>query len=241
VGFCHDHFAADNLTFSQMPAESITGFPSHHFDFIFTSNTLEHVPNVKMFLHTVWKLLKPDGRLLIAVPPITNDHLLYLNVMNPYHVNLWSPRQWCFAIGQYFDQVTPVLHGVETIGGEPQSEHLLPRPALDEKTFKFAAGTVEEMYRTFTLTAIFIAEQPRVVEDCPHAADPMTFIDDSFSRPVGYIDPKLRQRLRAYFSSEDDLPPSRLRKAGLILKTQGPRELLRETAQFVRWGLRRQS
>jgi SAM-dependent methyltransferase len=241
VEFCRDHFAADNLTYSQMSAERLTGFPPHNFDLIFTSNALEHVPNVKDFLHTAWTLLKPDGRLLIAVPPITNDQLLYLNVMNPYHVNLWSPRQWYFAIGQYFDQVTPILHGVETIGGEPRPEHLAAQPALDEKTFKFAAGTVEDMYRIFTLTTIFVAARPRAAEDCPRATDPVTFIDDSFSRPEGYIDPGLRRRLRPYFSTEEDRPPSRLHRAGLILKTHGPRELLKEVTQFVRWSRRRQS
>lgn len=241
VEFCRDYFCADNLEFSHMPAESITGFSPHHFDFIYTSNTLEHVSNVKVFLQTARNLLKPGGRLLIAVPPITNDQLLYLNLMNPYHVNLWSPRQWHFAIGQYFSQVTPVLHGVETIGGEPQQEHLMSQSALDEKVFKFAAGTVDDMYRMYTLTAIFVAEKPRAREDCPREAAPLVFIDDSFSRPVGYVDPRLRRRLHTYFSSGEDQPPSRWRKAGQILKTRGPRELLKETAQFIRWGLRRQS
>lgn len=241
VEFCRDHFSARNLEFSHMPAESLTGFPPRSFDFIFTSNTLEHVPGVAGFLQSAWSLLKPDGKLLIAVPPITNDQLLYLNLMNPYHINLWSPRQWQFAITQYFSHVTPVLHGVATIGGEPRPEHLAPEPALDEKVFCFAAGTIEEMYQTFTLTAIFMAERPRPCEDRPQETVSLPFIDDSFSRPMGYIDPQLRRRLRAYFSSAENKPPSRLRKAGLILKTQGPRGLLKESAQFVRWYLRGQS
>lgn len=207
IAFCRQHFPDQRLSFLEMRAEELRGFDEGSFDFIYTSNTLEHIGDVEGFLHSVHRLLRPGGTLLIAVPPITDDRLLYLNLINPYHVNLWSPRQWVHRIGHYFVQVTPVLHGVGEIGKDFLPEHLQPDAALKVDDFRFAPGTVEQMYQMFTLTAIFIAQQPRSNGPGVTPVDP-EFIDGSFSRPPNYIDPAVRRRLRHYFPDQ----PSHLRR-----------------------------
>lgn len=73
VKFSCYHFPRPNLTYKTMSIEQISGFPRHSFDVIFTSNALEHVPNVYSFFRSSWELLKPDGKLIIAVPPVVDD------------------------------------------------------------------------------------------------------------------------------------------------------------------------
>ena len=107
-----------------MKLEQIEGFSPQQFDFIYSSNTLEHVPDVMGFLRQAWRLLKPTGTMLIAVPPITDDRLQYLNVINRYHVNIWTPRQWSHTLGMFFDEISPVMHGVEEVGVDFKPEHL---------------------------------------------------------------------------------------------------------------------
>jgi len=202
VAFSRHHFPQPNLTFQEMGLDHIDGFPPEHFDLIYSSNTLEHVAGIPAFLAAAHRLLKPDGSLFVAVPPITDDRLQYLNLINPYHVNLWSPRQWAYTLGLYFADIQPVLHGVLAAGGDFKPEHFTPALTLTEKSFVFTPGTVEDMYHGFTLTAIFLARTPRPQAQLPPAGAPVQFVDDSFTRPVGTIDPDLRLKLKKYF----DLP-----------------------------------
>jgi SAM-dependent methyltransferase len=233
VAFSQYHFQKPNLEFRAASLEQ-SPFAPGFFDLIYTSNVLEHVSAVPAFLRAAHSALKPTGTLLVAVPPITNDRLLYLNLVNPYHVNLWSPRQWEFVLKQFFDEVRVVLHGVGAIGADYAPGFEATHGPLTEKSFVFAPGTVADMYRLFTLTAIFVASAPRRVEAVPAATAPLRFVDDSFSRPPGYIDPRLKRKLRSYFT-----PPTRslgdlVKGAGAVWRAHGMRVLIRETLNFLR-------
>ncbi len=230
IAFSRHHFPRPNLEFREMNLEQISGFAPGSFDFIFTSNTLEHVPNVSGFLRAAWSLLKPVGILLVAVPPITDDRLCYLNLINRYHVNIWSPRQWQFALGQFFGEITPYLHGVERLGEDFKPEHTMPNSLLTEKSFVIEPGTVDDMYRIFTLTAIFLARKPRPEAELPPADAPLAFVDGSFTRPPGVIPSQVRKKLRGYFEPE---PPPLSRAAG-VARRQGVWALIRQAVAFVR-------
>jgi SAM-dependent methyltransferase len=233
IAFSRHHFQRPNLDFKEMGLEHLSGLPPKHFDVIFTSNTLEHVPDARSFLESSWRILKPTGTVIVAVPPITDDRLLYLNLINPYHLNIWSPRQWSFVLDQFFEEVTPYLHGVEAIGADFRPEHTAANSTLTEESFIFEQGTVGDMYDKFTLTAIFVAERPQPETALPPKDAPLPFVDDSFTRPPGYIDPRLRRKLRRYFK-----PPSRslrslLENALQVLRGQGVRPLARETVAWI--------
>lgn len=232
VEFSKHHFQRGNLDFRLMGVEMMADLWPQRFDVIFSSNTLEHVPNVMGFLRGAWSLLNPGGVLLIAVPPITDDRLLYLNLINDYHVNLWSPRQWSFVLSQFFEEVSPHLHGVEKVGEDFQPEHAGTHSALTEKDFVIERGTVEDMYDRFTLTAIFVAREPRPQSSVPSAVPLPEFVDGSFTREPGYIDPNLRKKLRRYFEPSE-VPPSALSRAAALLRSGGIEALRRDIAAAV--------
>lgn len=196
VAFARYHFSRPNLTFETMGAERVQDLSPRRFDLIFTSNTLEHLAEAPAFVRGAWQLLAPQGTLVVAVPPITDDRLLYLNLINPYHVNLWSPRQWSFVLGQFFEEVCPHLHGFERIGADLGPELKVP---LSADSFVIEPGTIEDMYQKFTLTAILVARRPRAEGDLPEPGAPLSFVDDSFTRPPGVITASLRERLAPYF------------------------------------------
>ncbi len=208
VQFSRENFKNPNLNYSQMPAEEITGFQPQSFDVIYTSNVLEHVEGVDAFMRTAWTLLKPTGLMILAVPPITDERLEYLNIINPYHVNIWSPKQWHHAINRYFAEITPYLHGVEKIGCDFTPEHYAGK-AITEKSFVFEPATVDDMYKMFTLTAIFLVKKPRAAAEIPAEGTPVPFIDDSYTRGPGIIPSPVRQRLDPYFKN----PPSPILEA----------------------------
>jgi SAM-dependent methyltransferase len=233
VEFSKHHFRRDNLDFRRMSVERVADLLPQRFDVIFSSNTLEHVPDVMGFLRGAWSLLKPEGVLLVAVPPITDDRLLYLNLINDYHVNLWSPRQWSFALGQFFDEVSPYLHGVGRVGEDFRPEHAGTDSALTEKDFAIERGTVDDMYDRFTLTAIFAARGPHPQSSVSSAASLPEFVDDSFTREPGYIPPSLRKKLRRYFEPHEP-PRSLLARAFHVLRSRGVFALGREMAAYAK-------
>jgi SAM-dependent methyltransferase len=246
VAFAARRFARANLAYRVMDLERIDGFPDGHFDLIFSSNVLEHLADVRAFFRTARRLLKPTGALLVAVPPITNDLLRDLNLSNAYHLNIWSPRQWHHALRMYFDEVQ--YHG-----------HL-PRPgaALDfgpvqgpsrytVADFLFPAVPAEQMAKFASLTSIFVAGRPVLEARLPEPRQPMTFVDDSFTRPSPFVDPAEAARTaRAVEAVQAALqggpkpapqPAARraplLRRAWEVARRHGPRAFVARSARFA--------
>jgi SAM-dependent methyltransferase len=237
VAFCRHHFMRPNLAFQVCDLNQRLPFADEHFDFIFTSNTLEHVPDVPGFLREACRVLKPSGALLVAVPPITNDRLLYLNVINPYHVNLWSPRQWDFTLRQFFGHVEAYGHGIGHPGLEIEPD-FVETPPRSEDGYFFEPRPLPGLYQLNTLTAIFVCQRPSAA---PPATTRLQFVDDSFSRPVGFIAPAVRQRLAAYFDPPPPPPPriGLVRTALLVARREGLGAFVRGLWAFVRRGFRR--
>jgi ubiquinone/menaquinone biosynthesis C-methylase UbiE len=48
-------------------------FPDNYFDRILSLETLEHVPDPSLFLGELFRVLKPDGRLVMSLPPQTAE------------------------------------------------------------------------------------------------------------------------------------------------------------------------
>jgi SAM-dependent methyltransferase len=212
IDFSRHHFWRPNLGFQVADLQQLR-FPRGSIDFLYTSNTLEHVADVNAFLRDAHACLKSTGSLLVAVPPITDDRLTYLNVINPYHVNIWSPRQWRSTLDQFFGEIDVYLHGVS------------------EQDFAIVPGDVEDMYRMFTLTAIFLARSPRPTSALPPARAPLHFVDDSFTRAPGEINPELRERLMPYFKPNRRSSTLLARRAWTVWRTEGAGGLARRVAR----------
>jgi len=66
------------------------------YDVVCTFQVLEHVSHVKSFLDSAIKILKPGGKLMIAVP-FNNPYLFGYDVLNtlnlpPHHMGLWNKQ-----------------------------------------------------------------------------------------------------------------------------------------------------
>lgn len=66
------------------------------YDIVCTFQVLEHVENVHSFIDSALQLLKPDGKLIIAVP-YNNPYLFKNDLFNtlnlpPHHMGLWNQK-----------------------------------------------------------------------------------------------------------------------------------------------------
>lgn len=198
VAFSRRHFPHPQLQFDVMDLAQITGFPDQHFDLIFSSNALEHLHDVPAFLRSAWRLLKPDGVLIIAVPPITNAYERSLNIANPYHLNIWSPRQWHHTLATYFASIQGYAHGFRQPGVVLDFGRDTEHPNIDQSAFVFAARPLEELAATPTITSVFVARAPCPAADLPPPAAPLSFVDDSFTSalPDKAFQLELQSRIR---------------------------------------------
>lgn len=194
VAFSRHHFSRPNLSYQVMDLQQISGFEQHSIDVIFSSNVLEHIPDPMQFLHRAWQLLKPDGLMLIAVPPIISEDLQADNLANPYHLNIWTPQQWHHALSSFFAEIQYHRHDFDKPGIVLDFTNSPEQTRVDETDFVIAPIPVEQAAQTPTLSALFVAKRPRTADQVRYPDQRLSFIDDSFTIPAG--DP-IAQRMSA--------------------------------------------
>lgn len=75
-------------------------FPSGYFDFIITFQVIEHIKKDSLFIQEAKRILKPEGKLIIATP----NSLMSLT-RNPWHVREYTPSQFDTLLSKYFSSV----------------------------------------------------------------------------------------------------------------------------------------
>lgn len=183
VSFCKRHFRKPNLEFRRMDLSRIERLPERYYDVVFSSNALEHVREIASFFRAAGPLLKPDGIMILALPPITNEQLREDNLSNPHHLHIWSLLQWRHFLGKFFKDVESYRHVFSRSNVRLDFANRPDECVITEEDFDFPPAALDEMQEEGTLTAIFVAKNPRAIEEVPSPDEPVEFIDDSFSRP----------------------------------------------------------
>ncbi len=120
--------------------------------------------------------------MLVAVPPITNAESRQANLDNPYHLNIWSPRQWHYVLSQYFEEIECFRHHIELPNYEldfcdtPETS----LPVIED--FQFLPISLESLSLIGALTAIFVVNRKRQNLIFPSTNLSYKMIDDSYTR-----------------------------------------------------------
>jgi SAM-dependent methyltransferase len=112
IAFCERRWSAPNLSFSTTDLAELERRETR-YDFVYSSNVLEHVERLDEALAGLARLLKPDGTLFVAVPPVVTEEHLRSNFFNPYHINNFHPIQWEAKLCRFFESTTVYNHGVK--------------------------------------------------------------------------------------------------------------------------------
>ncbi|MBF0320918.1 MAG: class I SAM-dependent methyltransferase [Nitrospirae bacterium] len=224
VGLAREHFNAPNLKFHEMDIQNISGFEEHSIDFIVCSNVLEHIPNPWLSLHSFAKILKPDGVFLLAVPPITDDGLKMRNLAIPYHLNIWTPRQWHYAVGCFFEDVQRYRHWFRDEDVRQKFGIGSTRASCNETDFVFEQVQLQETNPiTPTMTLILTARSPIEAIRNSDISQKLSLIDGSFTRlPVTSAGMLLWRHLYGiYLRGQQDGYTNLLRRGYEILRRSG--------------------
>lgn len=214
IQFCREHFPHPNLRYQAMDLEQIRGFEPHSFDVIFSSNVLEHVPHVLFFFRHAWRLLKRDGVLFIAVPPVNSPESRQANIENIFHLNIWTPRQWHFILSQFFEEVHCYTHTFEKPGLHLDFSRPPEQVLAREEDFTFKEVDLTGLEQP-TLTMLYSARRPRPGRWF-WPLGKLKFVDDSFTRLPANAGSQGKPTLGL-----------RVRKAAIILSEQGPDGLVK--------------
>lgn len=144
--------------------------PAGSVDLVFSSNVFEHLAYPDSAIEAAASALTDDGIAIIAVPPITSVGALVENARNIFHINNIPTWAWAAKLGRYFHQVRRYRHWVRPERVSRSGAILRDDPRPDDFVFAAVEGHAAE-----TITAIFVAEQPRrpplartaVEEGCP--------------------------------------------------------------------------
>lgn len=92
------HYACDRLGLNVLPGTlEEARFPEAFFDVVAMRQVLEHLPNPSGSLMEVYRVLKPDGKLMVEVPNIASPSAMlfrswWFNLDVPRHVYSFTPR-----------------------------------------------------------------------------------------------------------------------------------------------------
>lgn len=154
------HWNFSNLEFKRMDIADISGLPERSYDLILASNVLEHINNIASFLDAAAGLLKPQGSLIVGVPPIIDQARLESDTTNPFHLHHMAPDDWKSLLSSYFHNIECFRHICTKSNVVLDFANTPAQCKIDEHDFSFQPCTVEEMVSLGTLTALFVAREP---------------------------------------------------------------------------------
>ena len=140
--------------------------PDRHFDVVFSSNVFEHIPNVNGLAAECARIVKSDGTLIVAVPPITLPWIAEDDMLNYWHVHHLPPAAWHAKLSRFFADITCFGHAGRGDWGKAdvQDAEIHRRPenvTIRETDFEFPPVTIGQLNSWQCITAIFVCRRPR--------------------------------------------------------------------------------
>lgn len=88
------------VEFRQAVIPPFEGIADNSFDTVVSFQVIEHIPNDKLFLKEIYRVLKPGGKAIISTPNI--KHTLS---RNPWHIREYTAQELIKLSASIFDQV----------------------------------------------------------------------------------------------------------------------------------------
>lgn len=154
IRYARRRYCRPGLEFRVADIEGLD-LPEGSFDVIVSSNVLEHLARPERFLSSAKGLLSEDGRLLIALPPITWPGALDWHRGIHYHRSNLTVDEWLALFRESGWSVEIFSHRYPP---DPLSlSFRSPFPSdVDPDAFAFVATDRDGVYREPAITAIYV-------------------------------------------------------------------------------------
>lgn len=227
-------FARAGLSFAVGDAVDLPLAGGPAFDLAVALNVLEHVPDVPAVLMGVVERLRPEGVLVVAVPPANTPRERAAELANPWHLNIWTARQWRRVVGAWFEDVRLYRHVFLGSGPGPDFRNRPEDDGVQQTDFGFVA-VADEDDLAGTYTVVLVAARPVEPGRRPMPGTRVEMVDGSMTRR--------RPTLVPLPPDQADHQPRPLRqlprKAWRMTVERGPSAALTEARGWAVWRLRR--
>ncbi len=168
IAFCRRQYEGTRVTFETVDLGKPLPYPDASFDMIYSSNVMEHIGPIDVFLAECRRILAPSGKFFIAVPPNSTPELLEENIRNIFHITNLTPLGWYTKICRTFGTVQTFRHWGR---GEFSNESTLIADAsspvgqsrMSKDDFILEEMDIADLNTcTQNITAVFIASEPRI-------------------------------------------------------------------------------
>lgn len=158
IAFARRRYRTSTLEFQKANCQTLT-VPRAHFDLVFASNVLEHLERPERFVSTAFEALRPGGRALFAVPPITSSEMAAVHHDIHYHRSNLTVAAWHALLTAPAWAVTTFAHVFVGPGAHPDFASPFVS-ALSAADFAFTQVPSEHLQNVPTITAVFLAAKP---------------------------------------------------------------------------------
>ncbi len=161
-------YADEGVAFDVVDLNKALPFDDCVFDLVFSSNVFEHVGNVDGLAAECARVMKSDGVVVIAVPPICTPKQMAEDIANRFHVHHIPPTAWHAKLKRFFVDVQchAHIHKGRFRGWDGFYEQVALPPELvtiTDEDFEFPAiGAGEMLALDFNITAIFVCRGRRL-------------------------------------------------------------------------------
>jgi SAM-dependent methyltransferase len=168
VMYARERYAAEDLNYEIADLNQPLPAADRAFDLVFSSNVFEHVANVDGLAAECARVIKSDGRVIVAVPPVTSAGSAESDIRNHFHVHHIPPSAWHAKLSRYFADVDCYIHhgrGEWWDNERMVAEHARPaaKVTIRETDFEFTSIPVEAFASEASITALFVCRRPRDV------------------------------------------------------------------------------
>lgn len=158
VAYARRHFASAAVSFARGDCQALT-VEDGRYDFVFASNVLEHLDRPGLLLDSAYRTLRPGGRALVALPPITSEATAALHRGIHYHRSNLTIDAWHALLSGLPWALSVHAHTFE--GPGPYPDFASPFPSvLSPSAFAFREATLASLHEAPPITAIFLATKP---------------------------------------------------------------------------------
>lgn len=101
----------ESVFFYQMEVPPLQNIPENYFDFVVSFQVIEHIQNDEFFLREIYRVLKPNGKLILTTP----NRLMSLT-RNPWHIREYTTHELKQLSSKIFDNVSMFgIYGKENV------------------------------------------------------------------------------------------------------------------------------
>lgn len=175
IDYASHSFIKDNLSFTQINPDKQYPFESSTFDLIVSSQVIEHVENMDLYLSEIKRLLKPGGKVIIVTPDRVHRLYKWQKPWNEFHLFEFD----AFSLNELLSSYLQIDHMYKMGSVDSLLDHEINRTKkMRLLSLPFTLPFIPDFLRVFCLN--YIKRIKRVMKESKTGSESKVFPEIEF-------------------------------------------------------------